>query len=87
MHFLFNLEAEENRKTGQISVQPEVHLLVTQIWNDIWRTLEQKESAKKKRKEKKLFKEYIEQYGNETLENFPDELLIQTGMVRTQLLI
>ena len=23
-HFLFNLEAEENRKTGQISVQPEV---------------------------------------------------------------
>ena len=24
MHFLFNLEAEENRKTGQISIQPEV---------------------------------------------------------------
>ena len=24
MHFLFNLEAEENTKTGQISVQPEV---------------------------------------------------------------
>ena len=24
MHFLFNLEAEENAKTGQISVQPEV---------------------------------------------------------------
>ena len=23
-HFLFNLEAEENRKTGQISIQPEV---------------------------------------------------------------
>ena len=23
-HFLFSLEAEENRKTGQISVQPEV---------------------------------------------------------------
>ena len=28
-HFLFNLEAEENRKTGQISIQPEVWLLVT----------------------------------------------------------
>ena len=24
MHFLFNLEAKENRKSGQISVQPEV---------------------------------------------------------------
>ena len=24
MHFLFNLEAEENTKTGQISIQPEV---------------------------------------------------------------
>ena len=24
MHFLFNLEAEENRKAGQISIQPEV---------------------------------------------------------------
>ena len=24
MHFLFNLEAKENRKTGQISIQPEV---------------------------------------------------------------
>ena len=23
-HFLFNVEAEENRKTGQISIQPEV---------------------------------------------------------------
>ena len=23
-HFLFNLEAEENRKTGQISIQPEI---------------------------------------------------------------
>ena len=43
MHFLFNLEAEENAKTGQISVQPEVQLLVTKIWNDIWKTLEQKE--------------------------------------------
>ena len=43
MHFLFNLEAEENTKTGQISVQPEVQLLVTKIWNDVWKTLEQKE--------------------------------------------
>ena len=42
MHFLFNLEAEENRKTGQISFQPEVQLLVTKVWNDIWRTLEEK---------------------------------------------
>ena len=40
--FLFNLEAEENRKTGQISIQPEVQLLVTKVWNDIWRTLEEK---------------------------------------------
>ena len=39
--FLFNLEAEENR-TGQISIQPEVQLLVTKVWNDIWRTLEEK---------------------------------------------
>ena len=43
MHFLFNLEAKENTKTGQISVQPEVQQLVTKIWNDIWKTLEQKE--------------------------------------------
>ena len=43
MHFLFNLEAKENAKTGQISVQPEVQLLVTKIWNDIWKTLEEKE--------------------------------------------
>ena len=35
MCFLFNLEAEENTKTGQISVQPEVQQLVTKIWNDI----------------------------------------------------
>ena len=42
MHFLFNLEAEENRKTGQISIQPEVRLLVTKVWNDIWRTLKEK---------------------------------------------
>ena len=41
-HFLFNLEAEENRKTRQISIQPEVRLLVTKVWNDIWRTLEEK---------------------------------------------
>ena len=34
--FLFNLEAEENRITGQISIQPEVRLLVTKVWNDIW---------------------------------------------------
>ena len=43
IHFLFNLEAKENAKTGQISVQPEVRLLVTKIWNDIWKTLEEKE--------------------------------------------
>ena len=42
-HFLFNLEVEENRKTGQISIQPEVQLLVTNDWNDIWKTLEEKE--------------------------------------------
>ena len=41
-HFLFNLEAEVNRKTGQISIQPEVQLLVTKVWNDIWRTLKEK---------------------------------------------
>ena len=41
--FLFNLEAEENRKTGQISIQPEVQLLVTKVWNNIFRTLEEKE--------------------------------------------
>ena len=41
-HFLFNLEAEENRKTGQISIYPEVRLLVTKVWNNIWRTLEEK---------------------------------------------
>ena len=43
MHFLFNLKAKENRKTGQISIQPEVRLLVTKVWNDIWKTLEEKE--------------------------------------------
>ena len=40
--FLFNLEAEENRKTGQISIYPDVRLLVTKVWNNIWRTLEEK---------------------------------------------
>ena len=40
--FLFNLEAEENRKTGQISIYPDVQLLVTKVWNHIWRTLEEK---------------------------------------------
>ena len=42
-HFL--LEAEENRKTGQISIQPEVWMLVTKIWNDVWKTFEEKEKA------------------------------------------
>ena len=41
-HFLFNLEAEENRRTGQISISPDVHLLVTKTWNQIWETLEEK---------------------------------------------
>ena len=41
-HFLFNLEAEENRKTGQISIYPDVRLLVTKVWNNIWKTLEEK---------------------------------------------
>ena len=41
-HFLFNLEAEENRKTGQISIQREVRLIVTKVWNNIWKTLEEK---------------------------------------------
>ena len=40
--FLFNLEAEENRKTGQISIYPDVQLLVTQVWNHIWKTLEER---------------------------------------------
>ena len=40
--FLFNLKAEENRKTGQISIQPQVWLIVTKVWNDIWKTLEEK---------------------------------------------
>ena len=40
--FLFNLEAEENRRTGQISISPDLHLLVTKTWNHIWETLEGK---------------------------------------------
>ena len=40
--FLFNLEAEENRKTGQISISPDLRLLVTETWNHIWETLEGK---------------------------------------------
>ena len=40
--FLFNLEAEENRRTGQILISPDVHLLVTKTWNHIWETLEEK---------------------------------------------
>ena len=41
-HFLFNLEAEENRRTGQILISPDVRLLVTKTWNHIWETLEEK---------------------------------------------
>ena len=41
--FLFNLEAEENRKTGQISISPDVRLLMTKTWNHIWKTLEEKQ--------------------------------------------
>ena len=40
--FLFNLEAEENRRTGQISIFLDVRLLVTKIWNHIWEVLEKK---------------------------------------------
>ena len=39
--FLFNLEAEENQKSGQISIFPDVWLLVTKVWNHIWKTLEE----------------------------------------------
>ena len=42
-HFLFNLEAEENTKSGQISVCSEVQQLVTEIWDNIWKILEHKE--------------------------------------------
>ena len=41
-HFLFSLEAEENRKSEQISIFPYVWLLVTKVWNHIWKTLEEK---------------------------------------------
>ena len=41
--FLFNLESEENRKTGWISIFPDVRLLVTKTWNHLWKTLEEKE--------------------------------------------
>ena len=37
--FLFNLEAEENREAGQISVFPDVRLLVTGTWNCIWENI------------------------------------------------
>ena len=40
--FLFSLEAEENQKSGQISIFPDVWLLVTKVWNHIWKTLEEK---------------------------------------------
>ena len=40
--FLFNLEAEENRRTGQILISPDVCLLVTKTWNHIWETLGEK---------------------------------------------
>ena len=41
--FLFNLEAVENRKTGQILISPDVRLLVTKTWNHIWKNLEEKQ--------------------------------------------
>ena len=40
--FLFNLEVEENRKTGQISIFSDIQLLVTKVWNHIWKILEEK---------------------------------------------
>ena len=40
--FLFSLDAEENRKSGQILIFPDVRLLVTKVWNHIWKTLEEK---------------------------------------------
>ena len=40
-HFLFNLEAEEKTKTGQISMHPEVQHLVPKIWDDVWKVLDQ----------------------------------------------
>ena len=41
-HFLFNLEAEENRRTGQILISPDVRLIVTKTWNYVWETLGEK---------------------------------------------
>ena len=41
-HFLSSLEAEENRKSGQISIFPDIRLLVTKVWNHISKTLEEK---------------------------------------------
>ena len=41
-HFLFSLEAEENQKSRQISIFPDVQLLVTKVWNHIWKTLEER---------------------------------------------
>ena len=40
--FLFSLEAGENWKSGQISIFPDVQLLVTKVWNHIWKTLEER---------------------------------------------
>ena len=40
--FLFSLETEENQKSGQISIFPDVWLLVTKVWKHIWKTLEEK---------------------------------------------
>ena len=68
-HFLFNLEAEENRKTGQFSIQPEVQLLVIKVWNNIWRTLEEKKYVFKKggeRLSKSCLKDIQYQNGDET---------------------
>ena len=48
------LRGEENRKTGQISIYPEVQLLVTKIWNHIWRTWKKRNNYLKE----KLFKGY-----------------------------
>ena len=42
-HFLFSLEAEENRKSGQISIFPDVWLLVTRVWNHNWENSGRKE--------------------------------------------
>ena len=80
-HFLFNLEAEENRKTGWISIFPDVRLLVTKIWNHIWKTLEEK---------KVIVSVYLKDIHikmNATPENVPDETLIQAKVVCAQLLI